>query len=63
MRTEHIIILEEVGGADVISCAGLAFHHIEHRGQITDDAVKRTICDYLHLPVGVVGKWGVFRVV
>lgn len=49
MNIEHQIILEEIGGADVISCPALGFKHIEHSGKIDDFDVKLTILDYLHI--------------
>lgn len=49
MTTEHTIILEEIGGANVISCPALGFRHIEHSGKITDAEIKTTILHYLYL--------------
>jgi len=49
MNVEHQIILEELGGADVISCPALGFKHIEHSGKINDYDVKLTVLNYLRI--------------
>lgn len=49
MTVEHIVLLEEMGGMDVISCAALNIKHIEHTGEVTTTGIKSTLLRYLVL--------------
>lgn len=40
---EHLVIVEEIGGMDVISCPSLDLKHIEHSGEVNPNTIKKTI--------------------
>ena len=49
MTITHKVILEEIGGALVISCPAVGINHIEHSGKITPDSIRNTMLHHLHI--------------
>lgn len=45
----HEILVDEIGGADVLTCGTLGFKMIELVGNVTQADVKRTILSHLHI--------------
>ena len=48
---EHLVVVEEIGGMDVISCPSLNFKHIEHSGKVNPKFIKKTILHYFRYSV------------
>lgn len=56
MTITHTVILEEIGGGDVITCPAVGIKHIEHTGSITPESIKSTMLYHLHLKDGQSGS-------
>jgi len=48
--TEHSVILDSIGGGNVLSCDSLGIKNIEMPyKEVTTESVKKTILDYKHV--------------
>ena len=49
---EHEVLVQSVGGANVISCRALDFYNIELVGEINETDIKKTILKAKYIPEG-----------
>jgi hypothetical protein len=49
LTVEHDVFVNEIGGADVLTCMSLGVNNVVHNGKITDAEVKTSLLHYLHL--------------
>lgn len=47
---EHEVIVDNIGGATVISCKALDFNNIELMGKINEKDIRNTILRQKHIP-------------